>query len=90
MKKMQTVDVLRTQGIMARGYGIIPQLIARDERLTPEAKSIYCYFSSFAGAGFEPVFPSRSHVERTEHVEGSLLPPPENFNRMQLYFGREG
>lgn len=59
MNRMQTVDVLRTQGIMARGYGIIPQLIARDERLTPEAKSIYCYFSSFAGAGFEPVFPSR-------------------------------
>ena len=59
MNKIQTVDVLRTQGIMAKGYGIIPQIIARDERLTPEAKSIYCYFSSFAGAGFEPVFPSR-------------------------------
>lgn len=59
MNKMQTVDVLRTQGIMAKGYGIIPQIIARDDRLTPEAKSIYCYFSSFAGAGFEPVFPSR-------------------------------
>ena len=59
MNRTHTVDVLRTQGIMAKGYGIIPQLIARDERLTPEAKSIYCYFSSFAGAGFEPVFPSR-------------------------------
>jgi len=60
MNKMQTVEVLRTQGIMAKGYGLIPQIIARDQRLTPEAKSIYCYFSSFSGAGFEPVFPSRN------------------------------
>lgn len=60
MNKIQTVDVLRTQGIMAKGYGTMPQIVARDERLTPEAKAIYAYFCSFAGAGFEPVFPSRN------------------------------
>jgi hypothetical protein len=43
--------------IMEMGYGIIPKLVMLDKRLTVEAKSIYAYLCSYAGAGNE-AFPS--------------------------------
>ena len=39
------------------GYGLIPQKIMRDKNLTAEAKAIYSYLCSFAGAG-TTAFPS--------------------------------
>lgn len=54
----QLVEILRVEGIMAQGYGLNPKIVMRDKRLTPEAKCIYAYFSSFAGAGNQ-AFPSR-------------------------------
>lgn len=51
-------DTLKVEGIMAQGYGLNPKIVMRDKRLTPEAKAIYAYFSSFAGAGNQ-AFPSR-------------------------------
>lgn len=51
-------DILRVEGIMSQGYGISPKIVMRDKRLTPEAKCIYGYFSSFAGNGNQ-AFPCR-------------------------------
>jgi DNA-binding transcriptional regulator YhcF (GntR family) len=53
----ETKDILRTQGVKAKGYGIIPKLVMQDKRLSIEAKSIYSYFCSYAGAG-DTAFPS--------------------------------
>lgn len=54
-------DVLRVQGVRVKGYGIVPKLVMQDRRLTPEAKAIYAYFCSFAGAG-TTAFPGRSKI----------------------------
>jgi len=54
-------DILNVQGRMTMGYGIIPKLPMKDKRLTIEAKAIYAYFCSYAGAG-STAFPSRSKI----------------------------
>jgi len=46
---------------MQKGYGIIPKLPMLDKRLTPEAKGIYAYFRSYAGAG-TTAFPGRDKI----------------------------
>lgn len=62
MAENQTApDVLQVQGRMTLGYGIIPKLAMQDQRLTIEAKAIYAYFCSYAGAG-TTAFPSRSKI----------------------------
>lgn len=58
---MPTQDILQVQGIMQKGYGIIPKLPMLDKRLTPEAKGIYAYFRSYAGAG-TTAFPGRDKI----------------------------
>lgn len=50
-------DLLRVEGVHAKGYGMIPKLVMQDKRITIEAKSIYSYFCSYAGAGTQ-AFPS--------------------------------
>lgn len=50
-------DVLRVQGINSMGFGNISKLIMKDRSLTVEAKAIYSYFCSYAGAG-DTAFPS--------------------------------
>jgi len=54
-------DVLKVIGIDSAGYGKIPKLVMQDRRLTPEAKCIYAYFASYAGAGTN-AFPSVSKI----------------------------
>lgn len=54
-------DVLQIQGRMTLGYGIIPKIPMQDQRLTIEAKAIYSYFCSYAGAG-TTAFPSRDKI----------------------------
>jgi|GEM_PF-2025704 len=44
-------DVLKIEGVNAKGYGIIGKLVMQDKRLSIEAKAIYAYFRSYAGAG---------------------------------------
>lgn len=44
-------NFIQVNGIMSQGYGFSPKAVMRDTRLTIEAKAIYCYMSSFAGAG---------------------------------------
>lgn len=50
-------NILQTEGINAKGYGSIAKLVMIDQRLTIEAKAIYGYFCSYAGAG-STAFPS--------------------------------
>jgi len=54
-------DTLKIQGRMAKGYGIIPKIPMQDQRLTIEAKAIYSYFCTYAGAG-TTAFPSRDKI----------------------------
>ena len=51
------MDELIGEGIMSKGYGIIPKLIMKDKSLSIEAKGIYAYIASYAGAG-TTAFPS--------------------------------
>lgn len=55
------VDILRIEGINARGFGTIPQAITRDPRLPIGAKGLYAYFCSFAGSG-NTAFPGRDTI----------------------------
>lgn len=41
---------IQLRGILSQGYGFTPQIVMRDIRLTAEAKAIYAYMASFAGA----------------------------------------
>ncbi|MDM0961630.1 helix-turn-helix domain-containing protein [Clostridium perfringens] len=50
-------NFIQINGIMSQGYGFSPKAVMRDTRLTIEAKAIYAYMSSFAGAGLSS-FPS--------------------------------
>lgn len=61
MKENEIVNILRVEGIMAQGYGINPKIVMRDKRLTPEAKCIYSYLTSFAGGGNQ-AFPNRNLI----------------------------
>ena len=44
-------DKIILKGIMSQGYGTVPKLVMRDKHIEPEAKAIYAYICSFAGAG---------------------------------------
>ena len=57
----QSNDIIRVQGINSLGYGIIPKMVMQDKRLTIQAKAIYGYFCSYAGAG-KTAFPKRSKI----------------------------
>lgn len=48
---------IQVNGIMSQGYGFSPKAVMRDTRLTVEAKAIYAYMASFAGAGLS-AFPT--------------------------------
>jgi hypothetical protein len=50
-KTNELVDILKVDGVKARGFGIIPKIAMQDPRLSLPAKAIYAYFCSFAGAG---------------------------------------
>lgn len=50
-------DQGRMNGIFSHGYGLVPRKLMRDKEITPEAKAIYSYLASFAGAGMS-AYPS--------------------------------
>jgi hypothetical protein len=54
-------DILRVDGIDAKGFGIIPKMVMMDKDLTLEAKSLYAYFCSLVGNG-STCFPGRSKI----------------------------
>lgn len=57
MENKNFTDILEVEGVNARGFGTIPKMVMQDNRLSIEAKAIYSYFCSFAGAG-ATAFPS--------------------------------
>ena len=57
----QDSDMLVFENAAAHGFGTIPKLVMLDPQLTPQAKAIYAYFASFAGAG-TTAFPRRSTI----------------------------
>lgn len=57
----QSKDIIQVQGINSQGYGIIPKMVMQDKRLTIQAKAIYGYFCSYAGAG-KTAFPGRTKI----------------------------
>ncbi len=54
-------DKLIVMGRMEQGFGVIPKLVMKDERLTIHAKCIYAYFCSYAGNG-TTAFPTVSKI----------------------------
>lgn len=54
-------NFLKQNKLLSKGYGLISQLAMRDKNLTIEAKAIYSYLCSFAGAG-DTAFPSVSLI----------------------------
>ena len=54
MEKQNKLDV---KGVMSEGYGIIPKKVMRDKDLSIDAKAIYAFIASYAGAG-STSFPS--------------------------------
>lgn len=54
-------DILQVQGIHSKGFGIVPKMVMQDERLSIQAKAIYSYFCSYAGAG-KTAFPQRNKI----------------------------
>ena len=69
IKKNKT-DEIKLEGILSKGYGIIPKIVTQDTGLTAEAKAIYSYLCSYAGAG-QTAFPSVSlmvhHLDMSEN-----------------------
>lgn len=55
----QYTDTISVLGILSKGFGFSPQLVARNPNLSLEAKGVYLYLSSFAGSGAR-AFPSKS------------------------------
>jgi hypothetical protein len=55
------VDILRIEGINAKGFGSIPKIVMKDRRLPIHAKAVYAYFCSYAGAGNQ-AFPGREII----------------------------
>ena len=54
---MENKNKLDVKGVMSEGYGIIPKKVMKDKDLTIDAKAIYAFISSYAGAG-STSFPS--------------------------------
>ena len=54
---MEKQNKLNVKGVMSEGYGIIPKKVMKDKGLSIEAKAIYAFISSYAGAGITS-FPS--------------------------------
>ena len=56
-------DVLRIEGVKARGFGVFPKIVALDSKMSIYSKAVYAYFCSLAGKG-ETVFPLRDTILR--------------------------
>ena len=55
--RSELVELLRVEGVKAKGFGIIPKLLMLDTRLTAESKAIYALIATYAEGG-NTEFPS--------------------------------
>lgn len=64
-------NILKIEGVNAQGYGIIPQAVMFDDRLSPQSKAIYAYLVSYSGSG-QMIFPKvttiLSHLKITKNT----------------------
>lgn len=68
-KSQQTADELKNQiteevkheGVLDKGYGLMPKIIMLDPNLSIEAKSLYAFFCSFCGSG-STAYPGREYI----------------------------
>ena len=73
-------DMLVFENAAAHGFGTIPKLVMLDSQLSPQAKAIYAYFASFAGAG-TTAFPRRTNIMRELGI-GSVETYYRHFNQL--------
>lgn len=59
--KVTTQVKINENSILSKGYGLAPKFITTHQHLTPEAKMIWLYLSSFCGNG-NVAFPSRDLI----------------------------
>lgn len=52
---------LKMSGVMEKGYGIIPKKVMQDTTISAQAKALYAYLTSYAGAG-ETAWPGRDLI----------------------------
>lgn len=57
----KNTNELVMKGILSKGYGNVPKLLTTDIRLSAEAKGLYAYLASYAGAG-KTSFPAVSTI----------------------------
>lgn len=70
--EMDNILVAPKGDIMSMGYGLCPQMLFRDHRISCQAKAIYGYFASFAGAG-SVAFPSKTLMSAELGMSGDTL-----------------
>ena len=56
-------EELRIEGVLSKGFGIAPKIVATDRALTIEAKAIYGYLASYCGGG-NTAYPGRDKILR--------------------------
>lgn len=78
MGTKKITEILKVEGIMSQGFGLSPKIVMRDKRLTVEAKAIYSYIASFAGAGSQS-FPGRDLM-----LEELDISPKRYYKHLQL------
>jgi len=49
MAEQNEIQGVQYEGILSKGFGLIPQMVTRDKSLSIEAKAIYAYLAAFAG-----------------------------------------
>lgn len=49
MTEQNEIQGVQYEGILSKGFGLIPQMVTRDKSLSIEAKAIYAYLAAFAG-----------------------------------------
>lgn len=77
------MDKLQSESsIKSKGYGIIYKKVMLDRNLTIEAKAIYSYFCSYAGAG-DTAFPSISKIVYDLDISESRY--RRHFNLLKKY-----
>ena len=76
------VDLIRVEGVNAKGYGTIPKAVMLDRRLTICAKAIYAYFCSYCGAGSQ-AFPSFTKIIKDLQISKNFY--YRNLNLLKQY-----
>lgn len=67
------VLIASSSDVMSQGFGFAPQMLFRDKRISIQAKGLYEYLASFAGADTS-AFPSRERMREELGMGKNILP----------------